>query len=411
MKLLCVIPSYWPAFQYGGPIFSVHASNKALVKKGVDTTVYTTNVGLERRVPVNREVHVDGVKVYYFPYIKFFEYFGSSGWQFSWQMTKILRKTLNTFDCIIIHSIWNYPVAITAHYCLKYKKPYIIVPHGMLYPYTLAKSARKKWSYYRLVTKGNLQNAAAINYTTMDEAEKCQSFLGLNSKFFIIPNGIDISEFKDLPAKENLKKRYSISRDKKVILFLGRINWKKGLDILTDAYCKLAKERKDVHLLIVGPDEEDYGQKVKKWFRNYGLKYVDNGLKNKDYETDSRITFTGMLTGRDKLEVLSGSDIFVLPSYSENFGMAVIEAMACRVPVIISNKLGIQNEIRQNKAGIITEINTKILQRDIEGLLDNESLGREIAENGNKLVRDHYDIYKVTDEKIEMIREIIGEPS
>jgi glycosyltransferase involved in cell wall biosynthesis len=183
------------------------------------------------------------------------------------------------------------------------------------------------------------------------------------------------------------------------------------LDILTDAYIRLAKKRNDVHLLIVGPDEEGYGEKIKKLIRKNGLEYVDNGLGNEYYEADSRITFTGMLTGQSKLEALSGSDIFVLPSYSESFGMAVIEAMACGVPVIISNKLGIQKEIRQNKAGIITEINTKILQRDMEALLDNESLRRETAENGNKLVRDYYDIYKVMDRKIELIRGIIGEPS
>jgi glycosyltransferase involved in cell wall biosynthesis len=245
----------------------------------------------------------------------------------------------------------------------------------------------------------------------MDEAEKCHSFLGLNSKFFIVPNGIDLSEFKDLPSKENLRKRYNISRDKKIILFLGRINWKKGLDILTDAYSRLAKNRNDVHLLVVGPDEESYGQKIKKWFRNSGLKYVDNGSKNKDYESDSRITFTGMLTGQAKLEALAGSDIFVLPSYSENFGMAVIEALACGISAIISNQVGTYKDIWENRAGKITETNPKILQRDLVELLDNDNLRREMAENGKRLVREHYDIGKVADRMIELNREIIGEPS
>jgi glycosyltransferase involved in cell wall biosynthesis len=394
MKLLCIVPSYWPAFKYGGTVYCIHTLNKAFVKKGVDVTVYTTNAGLEVKTPVNQQVNIDGVKVYYFSYIKLFDLFGSSGWQFSWQMTKTLKRTLKTFELVYVNSIWNYPIAVTAHYCMQYKKPYIIFPHGMLYPYTLAKKAWKKWPYYRLVVKRNLQNAAAINYTTMDEAEKCHSFLGLNSKFFIVPNGIDLSEFKDLPSKENLRKRYNISRDKKIILFLGRINWKKGLDILTDAYSRLAKNRNDVHLLVVGPDEESYGQKIKKWFRNSGLKYVDNGSKNKDYESDSRITFTGMLTGQAKLEALAGSDIFVLPSYSENFGMAVIEALACGISAIISNQVGTYKDIWENRAGKITETNPKILQRDLVELLDNDNLRRKVA-----------------DRMIELNREIIGEPS
>jgi glycosyltransferase involved in cell wall biosynthesis len=402
MKLLCVVPSYWPAFKYGGTVYCIHTLNKVLVKKGIDVTVHTTNAGLDAKTPVNHQVNVDGVKVYYFSFIKLFESFGSTGWQFSWKMTNTIRRTLKTFELVYVNSIWNYPAVVTTHYCIQYRKPYIIFPHGMLYPYMLAKKAWKKWPYHRLVVKRSLQNAAAINYTTMDEAEKCHSFLGLDSKFFIVPNGIDLSEFNSLPSRENLRKRYHIAKYKKIILFLGRIHWKKGLDVLIDAYIRLAKKRNDVNLLIVGPDEEGYGEKIKKLIRKNGLEYVDNGLGNEYYEADSRITFTGMLTGQAKLEVLAGSDIFVLPSYSENFGMAVIEALACGIPTIISNNVGIHKEVKQNNAGIVTETDVGILQRDMETLLDNESLTEEMAENGKR---------KVADRMIELNREIIGEPS
>ncbi len=87
MKLLCVIPSYWPAFQYGGPIVAVHGLNKTLVKKGINVTVYTTNVGLGGKVPINQEIDVDGIKVTYFSFTKFFEFLGTTGWQFSLRMT------------------------------------------------------------------------------------------------------------------------------------------------------------------------------------------------------------------------------------------------------------------------------------------------------------------------------------
>ena len=255
MKLLCVTPSYWPAFQYGGPIASNHNLNRALVKKGIDVTVYTTNVGLREKVSINQEVDVDGVKVTYFTFIKFFEFLGTTGWQFSWSITKAFKKNLKKFDIIYIPAIWNYPAAIAGYYCRRYNKPYIIAPKGVLYPYTIKKKAWKKWPYYKIIVKRNIQKATFIHYTAEDEAEKCHLRLDLKNKEIIVPNGINLSEFTILPDRERIVEHYPILKDKKIILFLGRINWKKGLDILVKAYSRLAKERSDIHLLIVGSDE------------------------------------------------------------------------------------------------------------------------------------------------------------
>ncbi len=410
MKLLCVIPSYWPAFQFGGPIFSVHDLNKALVKKGIDVTVYTTNVGLKGNLHVNQEVDVDGVKVTYFAYTKLFEFMGTTGWQFSWQMTRALKKNLKSFDIVHIHAVWNYPTAVAGHYCRLYKKPYIIATRGTLYPYTLSKKFWKKWFYYHFIAKRDLEGATAIHYTTEDEAEGCHPFLGLKNQAIIIPNGVDLSEFKDyglgdygvrgreLSLRESLRNRYPILKDKKIILFLGRIHWKKGLDLLIKAYAKLVKERDDVHLLIAGNDEDGYSKKVKTWLKEFSIPFIS---------TKARVTFTGMLTGKEKLEAYSGSDIFVLPSYSENFGMSVIEAMACGVPVVISNKVGIYKEIQGNKAGIVVDTNAESLYKGIKLLLDNSELRKEIANNGEKLVEEYYDIDKVAERMIKAYVEML----
>ena len=417
MNLLCVVPSYWPAFKYGGPIYSVHGLNKALVKKGIDVTVYTTNVGLDGKAPVNQEVNVDGVKVIYFTFTKLFEFMGTTGWQFSLPLTRALKKNLKTFDLVQLHAIWNYPTTVTAHYCRQYNKPYIISPRGVLYPYTAGKKSWKKWPYYHFIAKGDLKGAQVIHYTTEDEAKKCHSSLGLENRAVIIPNGIDMSEFNDLPAKESLKERYPILKNKKVILFLSRINWKKGMDILVKAYSMIAKERDDVHLLIVGNDEEGYGEKVKGWIRAYGLGIKDYGVKeqagvrsqeSKNGSPEERVTFTGMLTGKEKIEAFAGSDIFVLPSYSENFGMAVIEAMACGVPMVISNKVGIYREVEKNKAGIVVDTDAESLYRGMKLLLENPELRKEIVANGTEMVEEHYDINKVAERMIEAYKVILN---
>ncbi len=392
MKILCVIPAYWPAFQLGGPIFSVHNLNRTLAKKTVDISVYTTNFGLPETTPNAGDFDVDGVKVTYFTFTRFFEYLGTTGWQFSLPMTAALRGNLRLFDVIYIVAIWNYPIAIAAHYCRRYKKPYIISPRGLLYPYATGRKAWKKWPYYQLITKRDLEGAAAIHYTTRDELERCHLALGLKNTAVVIPNGIDLCEFKDLPSKEKLRQRYPTLKDKKVILFLGRINWKKGLDILIEAYSVLTKKRNDVHLLITGNDEAGYIRKVKKWVRGYGIK--------------QQVTFTGMLTGKEKLEAYAGSDIFVLPSYSENFAIATVEAMACGLPVIISNQVGIYKEVSGAEAGIVIETDAQQLAGAIENLLDNPGLCKKMGENGRCLVNEKFRLDKVADDMLMIYKNI-----
>jgi len=142
MKLLCVTPSYWPAVQFGGPIHSLHLLNRFLVKDGVDLTVYTTNVGIENKVPkIN---NLDGVKINYFSYINFLDFLGSSGWHFSVPLTKELSKNIKQFNIVYILGIWNYTTLISCYFCRKYKIPYILSPRGHLYPEVINNKRLKK---------------------------------------------------------------------------------------------------------------------------------------------------------------------------------------------------------------------------------------------------------------------------
>lgn len=395
MKILTVTPYYWPAFSYGGPVFSLHYLNKALLKKGVDVTVYTTNAGLDKNISRESTANVDGVKVAYFKFSKLLEFITGSKLMVSLPMGLALKRNLKCFDIVYIATAWSYSTVATAGYCRLYKKPYILAPRGMLYPDVFCKKAWKKWPYYRLVAKKALEGASIIHYTSEDEAEKTHSFLGLKNKKIIVPNGIELSEFTGLIGRERLEVRYPHLKNKKVILFLGRINWKKGLDILVEAFARLAKERTDVYLLIAGAGEKGYTKKVKKWISQHGLSYT-------------KVIFTGMLSGREKIETYSGSDIFVLPSYSENFGVSVVEAMACNVPVVISNKVGIYKEIEQNKAGIVTDTNADSLYEGLRLLLVNPDLYKEIAANARKLVERCYDIDNVADKMAAVFQDILA---
>ncbi|MCK4859034.1 MAG: glycosyltransferase, partial [Candidatus Omnitrophica bacterium] len=138
---------------------------------------------------------------------------------------------------------------------------------------------------------------------------------------------------------------------------------------------------------------EGYIEKVKGWIRSYGL--------------GEKVTFTGMLTGRKKLMAFAGSDLFVLSSYSENFGMVIVEAMACGLPAVISNKVGIYKEIEKNKAGVIVNTNAESVYNGMKQILENSELKKEIAINGRRLAEKYYDIDKVAEKMIKVYKETL----
>jgi glycosyltransferase involved in cell wall biosynthesis len=386
MKILCICPGYFPAFEAGGVVASVHGLNKELVKKSNDVMVYATDKFLEDKVIPNVAMDVDGVTVIYFDFIRQFEHISKSGWQLSVSMWKMIRKHITEYDIVHIHSIWNFPVALSAHYCRKHGIPYVITPRGMLYPYTLNKFGWRKLPYYWAIARRDVYGASLIHYTTEDEAKKCHSYLKLKSPFAIIPNGIEVSEYSLLPRRDNLMEKYKELKDKIVILYLGRIHWIKGLDVLIKAFSLVYSKEKQAHLLLVGGDEGGYLKIVKALIENNKLNLADYS-GNKLIEAGKfQVTYTGLLTGTQKLEAYCGSDIFVLSSYSENFGNTVIEAQICGLPVIISERTGAADLIKKWGSGMVVR-NTPIdIANALNVLIEDKDRAHDMGKKGKKTV-------------------------
>lgn len=391
MKILNICPSYYPAFKYGGPIQSVHLLNKILAKKGIFVSVLTTNAGLEDRkdISVNKWINLEGVNV------KYIKYCGYEHYNFSLNYLFQTIKEVKKFDIIYIPAIWNFPVLIGSIASILFKKPFIISPRGSLYEETFKiKSKNKKILYYYLFAKHYIAKATAIHFTAEPEKEGFFSYFKLNNRSFIIPNGIDLSEFKNLPCKGSFVNKYHMLKGKKYILFLGRITPKKGIDILVEAFKNLSQEYEELCLVIAGPNNEEYEEKIR--------------LMIKELKIIEKVLFVGILKGEEKISAFVDSEIFVLSSYSENFGMAVIEAMACGVPVVISNKVGIYKEIEENKAGVIVDITPKSIYNGIRLLLSDENLKKETAIRGKRFVENYYNIDSVADMMIKSYEEILN---
>lgn len=381
MKVLHIVPTYYPAVRYGGPIKSEHELNKWLVKKGVDVTVYTTNLDGNGvlDVPLEKEVNIDGVKVYYFP-VTF------KPWQYSWKLHRALAKTGKNFDLIRITSVFLAASTLGAYYAKKLKIPYYISPRGSLMRETLNKKSFKKTLYLDLIEKRNLKDAT-IHFTT--EMEK-KEYLDLNLPFknyIIVPNGVEES-INNVP-QGFFKDEFKISSDKKIVLSLGRLSWKKGFDILIPAFAEVVKKEPKAVLVIAGGNEEGYKKEIEKLISNYKLREGEN------------VIFAGMINGDLKDAAYQDSDVFVLPSYAENFGNTVIEAAAHGTTSIITKNVAIGSEIENAGAGIVIgkiSINDDNSKKDaimelaekIHELFENPEKRRKMGEAGKKLVKTEF---------------------
>jgi glycosyltransferase involved in cell wall biosynthesis len=388
MKILHLVTNLSP--NYGGPVKACIETCEQLARSGDEVSIYTTNLDFpagKLDVQLNEPVMSKGVEISYFS-IQFTPYV------VSWGLARALYKNIKKFDLVHIHGLYRFPQAIGAFLARRARVPYIVRPHGSLDPYLFNQSnrRRRKRLYEWLIENRNLNGASAIQFTTQDEMELVAP-LKLRAPAIVVPNSLNIDQYNTLPEFGLFRKKYKLE-GKQIVLHYGRITEKKGLDIVVRAFAKASKHIDDACLVIAGPDNEGYSSVVRNWIaeENIGAKTV----------------FTGMLQGEQSLEVLRDADIFVLPSYSENFGMAVVEAMACRLPVIISNRVNIWREVEQAEAGFIIDCNIEELSEALCNLFDNDALKVTMGRSGKRLVEHLYNDKVVTEDLRRNYKQILA---
>jgi len=388
MKILQVIPSLDPGF--GGPTYATLGMAMALAKAGQEVSIYTTDAGVKSWHSVRPFAASDlkGVELRYFPFQILRHY------KFSYPLASALSRGIPAFNIVHVHSLFQFSTLAASFYCRKYKKPYMLRPLGQLDPYLLKRHAALKGIYMSLFENRNINTCSALHFTAEREKELACGFLPKTAKALVIPLGISGDEFGKPIAYGLFRKKYPALEGKQIILFLGRISFKKGLDILIKAFADVSRKRKGVALVIAGPDDEGFGRKVKSWVKKEGLQ--------------DDVVFTGMLRGQERLAAMKDSDVFVLASYSENFGLAVIEALAMGLSVVISDKVNIYKEIEQANAGVIVRNDPAQLSSAIMKLLEGEDLRRQLAANGRRLVRERFDWDIVAAQLIAAYKEILN---
>lgn len=380
MRILQVIPVFSASF--GGPVAVVRSISKELAKRH-EVTIYTTTA-VDKRHDFRSsgfEVVLDGCHVNYFPRISFF-----GGLNVSPTMARALNQSLRKYDVVHLHSWRHFEDLAVHHYARRFRVPYVLQVHGSL-P-RIMDWRRLKGIYDSLFGYRLLRDASKVIALSQTEGEQYRSMQVSKDKIKIIPNGIDLSEYADLPPKGSFKKKLSLGNNEKIILFLGRIHRIKGVDILIKAFASISRELENVKLVVAGPDD-GYLHEARALARTLGI--------------SDKIAFVGSLYGVNKLEAYVDADFLVVPSLYEIFGIVILEAYACRKPVIASRVIGPQELVLDGQTGILVnpgEINE--LTDAMKLLLYDESKTRNMGMNARQFVTENFDIEKIVN-KIETL--------
>ena len=307
-----------------------------------------------------------------------------------WFRNRELRQQfhdlMSAADGVHIHGLWEHSTAAAARIARTLRKPYIISTHGMLEPWALKNKALKKKIYSALVERGNLRSAACLHALTHAEARDYRRY-GLTGPIAVIPNGVHIPESI---SPDPFLNHFPAMRGKRIILFMGRIHFKKGLDILVKSWASLAKQWPDAHLVLAGPDFENTRASVE-------ALAVEHGIREK-------ILFTGMLRNELKWSALAASQCFVLPSYSEGLSVSVLEAMGVGLPVIVTEQCNLP-EVETSGTGWLIKSEIPSLTSSLSSFLNNSSrVNMEIGHRGRQLVKDRYNWTSVTERMINLYR-------
>lgn len=380
MKILQVINAFYPPYISGGAAFVAHNISKALSSRGHEVTVYTTNA-LDRDglfYPGLNPRNIGGAEVHYFPNLI---YGPSILFHYSGELVRAIEESVSKYDVIHVHEYRSYIGLVTSYYAKKHSIPYVLQAHGQL-P-TIGSWRKSKWLYdvsfgYRL-----LRDAAKVVALSQVEAEQYGAMGVLKKKIAILSNGIDLSEYTDLPPRGCFKKKFNIPEDRKVILYLGRIHKIKGIDLLVRAYAQLTADMKpnNAVLVIAGPDDGYLGE----------TQALIKALRIND-----RVLLTGPLYGKDKLQAYVDADVVVLPSRYETFPNVVLEAYACSKPVVASNVESISDIVLHGKTGFLFGPgDTQELARTISYALVHPEESVELGHKARRFVEETYSIDKV----------------
>lgn len=407
LRVVQIVPSI--SLVYGGPSQMVLGFSKALAAEGIEVTVLTTSANGDRpnqpplEVPYDRPVLQDGYQIRYFRCAPFRRY------KFSLGLLRWLASHTSHFDLAHIHALFSPVSTAAAAIARSAHLPYILRPLGTLDPADLRKKRRLKILYGNLLERPNLAGAAAVHFTSLHEAEQANRF-GASTRDWILPLGVDrdaVSLHRETPMADDparqaevqaLRDRLGLGATQPLLLFLSRLDPKKGLDLLLAALKRLQSEQIPFHCIIAGsnPQEAQYEAWLHHQVNTSPLQHCT--------------TLTGFVSGDAKATLLAAADVFVLPSYYENFGMAVAEALAAGVAVVVSDRVPLWTDICQAGAGWVTPCEVDALTNALRTALSNPTERQRRRANAHRLAQTHYRWEAIAQQTLHLYQQLLPGP-
>lgn len=294
-------------------------------------------------------------------------------------------------DVVHVHALFEEIQHQAARAAQRRGVPYVVRACGMLSPWSLTQSRWKKKLYMMMRLRRNLNRAAALHFTAGQERDLTRP-LRLSAPAIVEPNGVDLREFERLPAPGALRTRHRELAGKHVLMFLGRIHLQKGLDLLIPAFAKA--NAPNWALVLAGPDKDGFGPRLRRTAEECGVA--------------DRVFFTGALFGADRVAGLVDADLFVLPSYHENFGIAAVEALAAGKPIIVSDQVNIFREIAAADVGGVMPLEIDRMAVELQKWMGDADLRGAAAERARPFVWDTYGWDPIGRRWLNHYRRIVG---
>ncbi|WP_321421171.1 glycosyltransferase [uncultured Methanobacterium sp.] len=409
MNILQVCPSFYPCLDWGGVVVVVYELSVELVSRGHQLTVYTTDSCPEIKGDNHNPQNIDGIKTYYFKnmFKKLQSKFNIAN---PYNLGGIPRREIKNFDVIHIHEHRTFLAVIVHRYAKKHGIPYLIQAHGSVMQHTqktfLKKIFDRIWGYDIL---NDASCVIALNETELTE----YNLLGVPiDKIRLIPNGINLEKFKNLPCRGKFRKKHKIGEDEKIVLYLGRLNQTKGIDDLIKVFPQILDGYPETWLVIAGPDDG---------FGDYLLELTRNMDK---------IILEGPLYNQEKLEAYVDADVFVTPTFS-GFPITFLEACACGTPIVTTDRgdkldwiedvglIASAENLAQDKnlvrdGNLVCDENLAQdeslahngLAQCILKILSDDKLSHKFSKNGQKLVKERFNWQCLSLEIEELYKEI-----
>lgn len=380
MNILQITLGFYPAQGWGGPVKVVHQNGRELVRRGHNVTVYCSNLvnKYEKIQPGTFEREMDGMRIVYFDSWNIKQWPGTLGPIWLPDLPACVNREIETFDVVHVNGYRSPMILPVARAARRAGIPIVTQPHGAM-P-VIVNSQTVKRLYDHIFGQAELKGISALIALQESERQQALAHRVPPERIVILPNGIDPTDMEQAPPPGCFRHRLGIAPQQPLILFLGRINKKKGADMLVEAFAQLPNRA--AHLVIAGPDDGQLAE-VQALIKKYGL--------------EGRVSLPGLVTGPEVLAAFRDSDLFVLPCRADTFPVVIMEACLAGTPMVITDRCEIAHLV-QDRAGEVVPFDAARFAQAMNSLLTDSEKYAQYKDNCARLISDTFSIHAVVDQ-------------